>query len=827
MNSDALVFQLQLSVDQANASLQSLLDQTTSSADKAGKDAGDSFGSSFLSVVQAYLAQVSLSALTGEIQDAVSSYKLLQKASLNLGSTIDATNQSAESANQQLKSGNLTLEQQGNLLGINTSKLYTNESATKANAGAVNALQNQINLETQANTNANNALQAQIDLRNQQIKAINDQTNAQVAQIQSNGGYDQLLNQKDSYDLQLNSLDAQKTQLQLSGGFTANIDQQISQLTLQKQLNDDKLNAINIQTSAIQRQGKTQTQVLQDQVTNLQAQLTSSKNTFNIDIQPAKDKLQNLKSELQSMGNVKVLNQPLADSITAAAKVGVAQIDSSGMQDAMQKLYTKYGGLVDQGTLSSAFTNVIQAGITDTQQVSGLVDRYVNSASIARGPGVSLTNAILESSNSIKNGTDPRQSGLNITSKAIEEKGTQLLGAQRGQVLNYNDLSKSDQALAKYQGTMALTTAKANGLSTALSYNKDGTINFSDSIKKGYLTQELYNAKLAQTQQAIGGDLAPAYNTLGAELFPVLQGFTNFVVANPQLVVAITAVATALTAVLTASLGISSLLKVFGPVISSISGFFTEAAGGAGLLSTALEVLSGPIGWIIAAIALLTAGVVYLWNSNEGFRNAIINAWQEVVKWVLWAKDHWLEALGEVIGFFITLPIKIPIWISDAMTAMWNIISKFDWGNAWNGLVDGVMKAWDSIKNFFSNINWGDLLKNIGNGFKDLFKGIFKGILSGIPGLNVDDTLKKIGLYANGGYFTKPTLGVFGEAGDEAILNMNAIRMLGLTPNSVNALNSGGMTQTSTSSVSGSYNQSSNNYINNFGSFFGPSTQSL
>lgn len=45
-------------------------------------------------------------------------------------------------------------------------------------------------------------------------------------------------------------------------------------------------------------------------------------------------------------------------------------------------------------------------------------------------------------------------------------------------------------------------------------------------------------------------------------------------------------------------------------------------------ISTALNFLAAnPIVLVIAAVAALVAGLIYLWNTNENFKNAIINAW--------------------------------------------------------------------------------------------------------------------------------------------------------------------------------------------------------
>lgn len=71
---------------------------------------------------------------------------------------------------------------------------------------------------------------------------------------------------------------------------------------------------------------------------------------------------------------------------------------------------------------------------------------------------------------------------------------------------------------------------------------------------------------------------------------------------------------------------IIALVAALGPVITVI-GSITTAIG---ILMPVMAALTGPVGIVIVAVAALAAGIIYLWNTNEGFRNFIIEAWNKI-----------------------------------------------------------------------------------------------------------------------------------------------------------------------------------------------------
>ena len=106
------------------------------------------------------------------------------------------------------------------------------------------------------------------------------------------------------------------------------------------------------------------------------------------------------------------------------------------------------------------------------------------------------------------------------------------------------------------------------------------------------------------------------------------------------------------------------------------------------LLNTAL--LANPVGLVVASVAALVAGIIYLWNTNDGFREAIINAWNSI-KEVGIAVWEWL----------------VKFFTEDIPNAWNNLVVFFqgipDWfGELWTKVTDKFKEWGENIKSFFT-----------------------------------------------------------------------------------------------------------------------------
>lgn len=212
-------------------------------------------------------------------------------------------------------------------------------------------------------------------------------------------------------------------------------------------------------------------------------------------------------------------------------------------------------------------------------------------------------------------------------------------------------------------------------------------------------------------------------------------------------------------------LGVSKVIKTVKNVVDAIE----PVKKGLKAVKLAITGLSAPVVAIIAVIAALVAAFMHLWNTNEGFRTAIIDIWNEIKNTV----GTFIEGLKERLGGMgitfesVSAAIKT-VWnalcdflapvfegafqhISNTLTAVTNHILgvvdffialfKGDWEGCWEAVKGIFANAWEYAKNTFSNwvttirgvadviLGWfGTDWNTVWTGICDFFVGLWEGV---------------------------------------------------------------------------------------------------
>ena len=268
----------------------------------------------------------------------------------------------------------------------------------------------------------------------------------------------------------------------------------------------------------------------------------------------------------------------------------------------------------------------------------------------------------------------------------------------------------------------------------------------------------------------------------------VLGNIETYFTGDNKIVAGATSLGTKLISVFT---GIGSFLKqtltgmgaAYSATVNQIgasSSIFTTVKGivaglGAGFKSLWAVITANPITAIVAAVAALTAAFLYLWQTNERFRNSIIAFWNETIKPIfdelvsiltaLWnehiqpllekLKALWDEVIGPLVGNLgetllpilevivkvlatiaalilssIVTSIKI---VADAIGSIIDVIQGVidfivgvftgDWEKAWQGLKEIVVGIFDGLTDFFANLFEGIVrrFETAVNSIKSLF----------------------------------------------------------------------------------------------------------
>lgn len=181
----------------------------------------------------------------------------------------------------------------------------------------------------------------------------------------------------------------------------------------------------------------------------------------------------------------------------------------------------------------------------------------------------------------------------------------------------------------------------------------------------------------------IGTVLLPSINALLQGAASIVTPIAQWSQQNPELTKGILAVAGAIAGLIMTMLAVNTVVAGWKSLVASFS-LFTQttklAAAAQWVLNAAMA--ANPIILIVMAVIALVAALVYLWNTNEGFRNAVIAIWNSIKTTIINAFNAVVSflstAITTIVGFITNLPTLIAFgigFIIGIMTQLPNIIA--------------------------------------------------------------------------------------------------------------------------------------------------------
>lgn len=314
-----------------------------------------------------------------------------------------------------------------------------------------------------------------------------------------------------------------------------------------------------------------------------------------------------------------------------------------------------------------------------------------------------------------------------------------------------------------FQAVFDITGKVASSLGTAL---RSATDSLTPSL--GKLWDSIANKLLPSLERLWTNVLQPMLPVLGVAFVAALQAVT---LGIDLLVQGISAVANVFAdhPVLSAA-GLGAIAVVIGGALVGAFIAWAAAATGAAIATVAA---TWPILAIGAAVGVLAYLVTTNWASIVGAFEAAGNFIGEKLTWL---KDHFFEAVGFIIGYFATLPIKIPFLVATALISAIQFIGSINWGGVFGSIGAFFAQAMETVKNaavsawnFIKNIKWGDVLINIGKGIGNAIMGLIEGALNGafagIPG----SPKVKLPRLATGTDYFQGGMALVGERGPELV----------------------------------------------------------
>lgn len=255
-------------------------------------------------------------------------------------------------------------------------------------------------------------------------------------------------------------------------------------------------------------------------------------------------------------------------------------------------------------------------------------------------------------------------------------------------------------------------------------------------------------------------NVATAMAPFAAAVLDVAIAMTDFIEklteAHPAIGIMLGLIATLAGIFMTLGPPILGAIDFIGTFVSSIgglSGVIGIVTGAIDFLGGVLAALSGPVGIVIAIVGALIGVLVWLWNTNEGVREALTNAWdvisstiggaiQSVIDWFMQLYDNIMQTIqplmpifqqfgdmiNQILGVVVVQAIK---FLVEAFKGLWLAVSVIF--TAIGAIVSSVIQIIVGLFTAFIQLITGDFsgaLQTLQNTFTNVLNTIWGAVQS-------------------------------------------------------------------------------------------------
>lgn len=308
---------------------------------------------------------------------------------------------------------------------------------------------------------------------------------------------------------------------------------------------------------------------------------------------------------------------------------------------------------------------------------------------------------------------------MGFTQQQAAKMGEALVG-RAGDLSSFKNIS-TDVAKNALTGIFSGETESLKQLGVIMTQTNLQQFAYSNGIKKkigdmsqAELVQLRYNYVMEKTKNAEGDfaktaggtanstrifqeSLKQLAATFGQTLLPII---TPIIQKVTELITKLSEMSPHSQKLIVGALGIVAAIGPLAKLIQGVTIGFNALLGVIGFIAT-------PVGAVVAVIAALTAGIVYLWNTNTNFRNAVINIWQGIQQFfsntiAFFSNFFSVQIPGFIrgaISWFQQLPSRISSAFSSALTTISN------WGTGvWNYFSTNIPRWINGVFTWFNQL---------------------------------------------------------------------------------------------------------------------------